>query len=193
MNKAQAKFNNSTEKIYKAFFDLLDEYEFAQLNVKQIAKKAKINRSTFYAHYQSTYELLEDTQKVLLKEFLKKQTEQVSELSSNSYDDGNIIVLKHLLPCLTFIKENKKIFKIYIENLNLFKSDELFKEMLKNVFIFASKKHGISNQNIVTYIANYYLMGITSTIMCWLENDCVDNERLICEIIMLCITSKSSQ
>lgn len=48
------------EKIKQAFFQLLKEKPFHTITVKDISKYARVNRSTFYAHYKDIYQLLND-------------------------------------------------------------------------------------------------------------------------------------
>ena len=38
-----------------ALIELLEEKEFSQITVVDVCKKANVNRSTFYSHYNNTY------------------------------------------------------------------------------------------------------------------------------------------
>ncbi len=192
MDRAQSKFHNTALKMHKALFDLLETYEFSQITIKQITEKAGINRCTFYAHYENTYELLEDTQKTFIQSFFGNYDVPERQVKDLNIEKSNFITVKYLLPYLTFVQENKKIFKIYMDNLNVFKSEELFQSLLKDVFIPIYEKHGIADKTVITYLANYYLMGITSIIMGWLGRDCIDDIHLICEIIMFCVNNPNN-
>ncbi len=188
MGKAETKYNNTALKMHQALFDLLETNDFQQITIKQITEKAGVNRCTFYAHYENTYDLLEDTQKTFIQNFFSNYDEfglQAHQVKNLSKEESNFITVEYLLPYLSFVKENKKIYKVYMKNLSVFKSEEVFQSLLKHVFIPVYEKNGITDKTIITYLANYYLMGITSIIMRWLERDCVDDIRLICEIIMI--------
>ena len=66
--------------IKKAFYDLLSEKtSFAAITIQDIADKAMINRSTFYAHYYDKYDLLEKYSSDLFSE--------IKDLSLISYND----------------------------------------------------------------------------------------------------------
>lgn len=41
----------STEKLEKAFIELIQCKEINEINVTDLVKKAKVNRSTFYVNY----------------------------------------------------------------------------------------------------------------------------------------------
>ena len=43
------------ELIRNTFLELLAQKEFTDISVKEITEKARINRSTFYKHYEDKY------------------------------------------------------------------------------------------------------------------------------------------
>ena len=60
--------------LYNSLIELMKEKEFEEIKVSDICTKALINRSTFYAHYQDKYELLQDFLN-FLKLFSKSSTD----------------------------------------------------------------------------------------------------------------------
>ncbi|MDE7439315.1 MAG: TetR/AcrR family transcriptional regulator, partial [Clostridia bacterium] len=60
MNRSESKFNNSASKMRRALLTLLENNEFADINIMDICKAAGVNRSTFYAHYAKTYAHLKE-------------------------------------------------------------------------------------------------------------------------------------
>lgn len=187
MNKSEAKFHNAAMKMHKSLFELLDEKDFAEINVKEICEKAKVNRSTFYAHYNNTRDLLLETKENFVKDFFSKfelKKETINELSP---EDSNFITDKYLQPYLQFIKENKKFYKIFMQNLHVLEPDDVMTLLMDYVFIPILKKHNMNDENIIAYLARYYLTGITSIIGLWLGKDCIDDINLIIEIIIMCV------
>ncbi|MGN0287447.1 MAG: TetR/AcrR family transcriptional regulator [Atopobiaceae bacterium] len=57
MDRRQRKTRTA---IYQAFESLVNEEPYAQITVAQIIERADIGRSTFYAHFQTKDELLDD-------------------------------------------------------------------------------------------------------------------------------------
>ena len=51
MDKRVVRADRSKEKIKKAFMELFQTKEPDEISVVELCKKAKVNRSTFYAHY----------------------------------------------------------------------------------------------------------------------------------------------
>ena len=187
MDKAQSKFFNTALKMNDALFELLENNDFNQITISQICQKAGVNRSTFYAHYNNTYDLLEETHQNFVSRFFSIYELRVSEIESLSAENSIFITAKYLVPYLEFIKKNKKLFKLYFNNLKTFMPDDVFKELIDKVFIPILKKHDITDKTVIEYMAQYYLMGITAITLKWLERDCIDDVKFVCEVITTCV------
>lgn len=58
-----------TKKVIKdAFLSLLQENSLSNITVKEICKRAEINRSTFYKYYQDCYDLMDQLEDAYLQE-----------------------------------------------------------------------------------------------------------------------------
>lgn len=69
LNKSESKYFNTAEKMDKAFLDLLQRKDFSFITVKEICEKAGVNRSTFYLHYETVGDLLEESLEYMQKNF----------------------------------------------------------------------------------------------------------------------------
>ena len=56
----------------EAFILLLDKKDYEYITVKEICAKAGVNRSTFYLHYETINDLLEESLEFLIGDFIKK-------------------------------------------------------------------------------------------------------------------------
>ncbi|MBR2639957.1 MAG: TetR/AcrR family transcriptional regulator, partial [Oscillospiraceae bacterium] len=70
MNKNESKYFSTAEKMDNALLELLKTKSFEFITVSEICKKAGVNRSTFYLHYENTRELLEETVKKMSGDFV---------------------------------------------------------------------------------------------------------------------------
>ncbi len=189
MNKSEAKFHNTSLKMNNALFTLLETKDFLDISITDICKAAGVNRSTFYAHYDNLLDLLLETERQLMSDFFKKFNSDIkmSDIKNLSQEDSVFITAEYILPYLEFVKENKKIFSVYMKHIVDFKPEEIFGALLDNVFIPVLSKYDITDGTLVSYFAKYYLTGINAITMNWLERDCVDDINLICEIILMCV------
>ena len=53
----------------EAFLELLEKKDFAYITVKEICEKAGVNRSTFYLHYETINDLLEESAQHIIDQF----------------------------------------------------------------------------------------------------------------------------
>ncbi|MGE7607999.1 TetR/AcrR family transcriptional regulator [Peribacillus frigoritolerans] len=74
--------------IRNALVELIDEKGFEAITVKDITMKAKINRGTFYAHYQDKFDLMTKCQEEIMQEMsnIAKQNlpDVIAELGTDS-------------------------------------------------------------------------------------------------------------
>lgn len=61
MNRSESKYLNTAQAMDEALMSLLAEKDFESITITELCEKAHVNRSTFYLHYDSMAELLEET------------------------------------------------------------------------------------------------------------------------------------
>ena len=74
------------ETIRQAYFDLVLEKRGKRVTVSEIARKANIDRKTFYLHYQSTEEIIEEFAEEKTSEMLLRLT--TKSFFRRSFDRG---------------------------------------------------------------------------------------------------------
>lgn len=69
MNKSESKYFNTAVLMDNALISLLEKKNFQYISVKEICHKAGVNRSTFYLHYETIGDLLEEATKYIFDQF----------------------------------------------------------------------------------------------------------------------------
>ena len=191
MNRSESKFQNTEIKLGCAFITLLETKDFADISIMDICNQAGINRSTFYAHYDNTYELLKSTFQSTVRNFLDECTfdnpVNLSDMQNLSTDDLNFCTPKYLLPYLEYIKKHKRLYKIYAENATTFEANSIDDYIIENLFVPIYAKHGVTDKKLIYYMQKYFLKGVDAIINEWVRNDCEDDILFICEIITYCV------
>ena len=188
MNKSQSKYFNTALLMNEALLCLLEKKDIEFITVKEICKKAGVNRSTFYLHYENIYELLAETIEKLNKDFLSSfnHIPAIEKIKNGTREDLIFLTPEYLKPYLIFIKNNKKIFKIIHKKPQLFNVDTTFQKMYKEVFEPVLNRFSITKSQKI-YIFEYYTKGVVAIIMKWLELDCADDIDDIINIILGCV------
>lgn len=112
------------ELIENTFYDLIKDEDFAAVTIKQITEKARINRSTFYRHFEDKYALRDYIIDNIVKDFEDNMDVEFmlfSDLESKDY-------LKHFNESLEHLKENKEKYEILWSSLLLGRN--VFEEMI---------------------------------------------------------------
>lgn len=112
MNKNESKYFNTAILFDEALIYLLEKKDIEYITVKEICDKAGVNRSTFYLHYESINDLVEETMEYINKKFIdyfsENSKEFIEKIKDFPLEKLKLIEKKYLTPYLTFIKDNKK-------------------------------------------------------------------------------------
>ena len=96
---------------------------------------------------------------------------------------NSVITKEYLIPYLTFVKENKRVFKLIHEKPHIFDNNGLNKKLYEDTFSLILDKYNVK-ENEKQYIFLFYTTGTLSIVLKWLENDCKDEIEFISNIII---------
>ena len=66
--KNNQRYRDSEKKIRDALMKLMEDQELEDVTVMDICKEADIHRTTFYAHYEDIYDLMEQVERQIRRE-----------------------------------------------------------------------------------------------------------------------------
>lgn len=189
MDKNKSKYHNSSIKMNNALINLLDKKDFEDITVKEICQTASVNRSTFYLHYENTYDLLKETLENLYKDFFSRYDSNLSmdRINNKSNDDLFLITPKYLKPYLSFVFDNKKIFKLMYFKNEVFNGRNMYEIWLDKIFKPILSKFNVKNEEEQSYIMLFHLQGLIGLIMEWVKNDCKMPIDDLINVIQKCI------
>ena len=196
MNKAESKYYNTALLMNQALIELLNKKEYEFITIKEICAKAGVNRSTFYLHYETKEDLLEEcienTNKNFLTYFDNANNDFVDKITTCPMEDLILITHDYLSPYLKYIKENKIIHQVAVKHKVIMNSDKKFNLMNKYIFKPILNRFGIDEKSS-KYIILYYLNGVNAIVNAWILNDCKDEIEFIEKIIIDCIRPHNYQ
>ena len=195
MNKSESKYFNTAQKMDKALISLLKEKSFEYITVSEICKRAEVNRSTFYLHYENTVDLLDETARFLLDDFAayfdNDRKSIINKFKECSLDELNFISDEYLHPYLSYIKENRLVFSTVLLHADSFGFNEIFQRLYENIFnpILERFNYPASDRK---YAMMFYLNGITAVVKEWLKDGCEKTIDEISQIIYGCIFGREN-
>ena len=189
MKKTDSKYFYTAELMNQALLALLEKKDLEFITVTEITKKAGVNRSTFYLHYDNIYELFEETIENLNKKFIESFDIQVP-FKIKSKQDAFLIKDEQLIPYLNFVKQNKRVLKLVHQKPQLFQSKNTYKKMYDAIF-FPAISYFIKDENERVYNLEFFTGGVSAIVHKWLELDCVTEIDELISIIKNCVRYKN--
>lgn len=189
MNKSESKYFNTAARMDEAFLALLEKKDFEYITVKEICEKAGVNRSTFYLHYETVGDLLEESVEHMIKKFLEymkmDSASVISKIKECSLSELYFVTSEQLIPYLNYVSENRRLFLTSIRHAGVLGLDAAYSSMMKYVFSPILERFGIG-QGDAGYMMAYYVNGLIAVITRWLENDCAESAEYIIGIMQRC-------
>ena len=190
MNKSQSKYFNTAMKMDEALITLLEKKDFEFISIKEICDTAGVNRSTFYLHYDNTLDLLKETIKHILDSFLtyfSVDTKRIMDrFDACELDDLVFITPEYIIPYLTFIKDNQRLFRTTLKQFDILGMKGVYEKMFTHIFSpILSRFHFPEKER--AYVMRFYLSGVTAVVAEWIDNGCADDMENILKVIIDCI------
>lgn len=190
MNKSESKYFNTAMRMDEAFLSLLEEKDFAYITVKEICEKAGVNRSTFYLHYETIGDLLEESISYINNNFLEymkhDSQEFVAKIKICPLEELYLITPKYLTPYLNYIKEHQRMYRTAIENASTLQLKNTYSKMFRYIFMPILERYQVAESER-NYIMAFYIKGLMAIINEWLKNNCKESVEQIIRIIQNCI------
>ena len=190
MNKNEHKYFNTAIKMDEALITLLEKKDFEYITIKEICETAGVNRSTFYLHYENTYELLQETARYIIdKHFAYYSADMQGITNGFRYCDRNDLVFitaEYLTPYLSFIKENQRIFKVSIKHFHSLNMNDVYTKMFVHVFNPILEYFHVPEKER-SYMMKFYLTGVFAIVTEWLDKNCSDEMETVIKIIINCV------
>lgn len=132
MNKHENKYINTALCMDEALLALLEVKDVEYITVKEICGKAGVNRSTFYLHYETIADLvneaMERADKRFLSYFAQDSKAILDKINDIELKDLVLVTEDYLNPYLRFISDSKKIYRAAFRNPDNMQANARFQE-----------------------------------------------------------------
>lgn len=193
MNKSESKYFNTALRMDEALIALLEKKDLEYITVKEICHQAGVNRSTFYLHYESIAELLDETMEMINQRFLsyfpQEEEAVLGDMERRELNDLVFVTQEYLLPYLRFIQDNKKVYRAAFRNPSSMQANARYGVLKQRILDPILERFEIPAARRPYCIA-YYVEGIAAIVKEWLRHDCGDSVEMIAAIIESCVRPK---
>ena len=190
MNKNESKYFNTAIRMDEALITLLEKKDFEYITIKEICDTARVNRSTFYLHYENTSDLLKETTRYMIDKHLAYYEIDKRSISLQfetcKREELLFITDEYLVPYLKFIKDNQRLFKVSIKQFNSFNMNEVYGRMFEHIFNPILERFHVPEKERA-YVMKFYLTGVFAIVMEWLDKNCSDDMKTVTRVITDCV------
>ena len=172
--KSNQRYQQTEKKILEAFYALLLELPLQRITVQMICQRAGINRSTFYAHHQDVYALMEPLEasmaQNLLSIFAEKHVRDIGEAFTAMFR----LIQQNIPFCRAYwaYADGSKIWDLVLEaRLSDRQRHRFFQEM------------GYASEREYRYHQQFFKAGLTRMIRVWLEDGCPESPEEMAQIL----------
>ncbi len=158
-----------------SLMELVKQKPISTITIKEICERADINRSTFYTHYGSQYELLDQIEAEII-------TDMNNTLASYNYskeDEG----LEMTIKLLEYIAENKEVCETLLSE----HGNVSFRKRVMNIALEHTIDNLIQDDQIDVdfseYVSLFYVSGSIQVIETWLKNGMDKSPKQMAEMI----------
>lgn len=174
----------------EALLTLLESKDLEYVTVKEICEQAEVNRSTFYLHYETMGDLVNEALALVdarfLSYFAQDEKEIWNKLNGNELKDLVLITEDYLQPYLRFVSDNKKVYRAAFRNPDDVRANVRYGNLKRHILEPVLEKFGVPAALRKYYIV-YYIKGIAAILREWLNDDCSDPVETIAAIIEDCV------
>lgn len=174
MNTVNNKRSNNTKTVLRhALYDLLIEgKKIEQITVKEICKKASINRSTFYEHYKDSTDLLDSVKNRLIN----KTNEYIANIKKETLETNPMF-----LPLfLKYVKDHDRAFRTLLLN----KSTGFEEMMIEQTASLLMENDRIEiNPKVANYINTFIKKGSVGVLIEWIQSNYKITENELSKIL----------
>ena len=193
MNKSESKYFNTALRMDEALLALLEEKDLEYITVKEICHQAGVNRSTFYLHYETISDLVNETLEMINQRFLsyfpQQENDVLGNMESREREDLVLVTREYLLPYLRFIRDNKRVYRAAFRNPGSMQAHTRYGELKQRILGPILERFEIPAAHRPYYMS-YYVEGIIAIVKEWLRHDCSDDVETVAQIIETCVHPK---
>lgn len=162
-HKIDQRVEKTKRLLKKSLLELLENRDIKSISIKELCEHAGINRTTFYKHYHTQYDLFEEMESDLLTSIENKF----------AYHSANAPESEQFTQVLSYMKDNKEFCKILMRSDNDFSFETRLMSLptvIKRVNVpIDSTTHEYTSSQLFVMDGAYY------AIKRWLLKGCVES------------------
>lgn len=159
----------------ESLLEILQTKQIFAITVKEICERADINRSTFYAHFNDQYDLLEHIEEELIEDM-------VSFLYAYNTEE-ELEVLQMTEKLIEYFKAKKTTCLTLLSQNSHSSFEQKVRDVAEQFMMVDQAKKYNTDSTTMKYISAFIISGSIEVMKVWLENDMETSPKDIAKMI----------
>ena len=190
MLRRNSRYFETAELMDEAFLDLLGERDVEFITAKDVCARAGVSRSTFYLHYESFADLIEESVRLVFRRFRETfgqeaERDVFARLASARQSELYFVVPEYLTPYLEFILENRRLFSALVRNAGAMGMRGAYTKLEHHLIAPILDRYRVPDRER-RYLMRFYLDGLMAVLDEWIRGGCEDPVDEIAGIMQRC-------
>lgn len=160
-----------------ALFELLAEKDFAKISITELARRADVDRKTFYLHYQSVDELLEEFYEERLRG-LREALEREGVFRGNNLD-----MVGFFRVLCGQVAEDMTLFRRLAQGTGYTYYMERVRALLRTAIENYYRARGGQSEAELRLLGEFYAAAIMRTYLVWVKGELDMDETALAETV----------
>ena len=160
-----------------ALFELLAEKDFAKISITELTRRADVDRKTFYLHYQSVGEILE--------EFYEKQVHNLWESVDREgvFRGSNLDMVGFFRVLCSQVTEDMPLFRRLAQGGGYTYYVERIRAILRTAVEDYYRGRGGRNEAELQFLSEFYAAAVMRVYLIWLKGELDMDEATLAETV----------
>lgn len=178
MNQAgNARHQETEERLQRALMVLLEQKPLKNITVRELCEISRINKATFYRHYQDIYGLAGQMERNIHSGLVRLlDMDKKRPLT-------NLIGEEELSAAISYIGGHAVFYREYLKTGHDTFLDDRFQYLWENYFMTQFQSLGVTSERRMQYYYRFFRSGMVTTILHWLETGQQESPQELASII----------
>ena len=167
------------EKIIRTVYQMMTQERrpIGKITVREICERANIHRSTFYAHYQDVFDVVEKAEGAMSRQLTETFFRKLDEKAT---------ARECFTEIFAFIREYREFYIYYLNESKNSGVLQLAGDMIRDRYSGANiqpQDFGAHSMEEMEYHGAFFLFGMTAVVRMWLKNGCREEPEALYDLL----------
>jgi len=161
--KLDRRVKMSKSFLKEALISLLEKKHISEITVKELCELADVNRSTFYAHYEHLYDLLNEMENDIISELKRALHSYMSVQGNNA-----LLIIENLIE---FIGSKHSTCEVLLSPNSNISFEKKIRNIVHQSLLSDWKEASLIEERYFDYISAFLISGSIEVVKTWLQNN----------------------